>query len=286
MSFEKIDPTYTKPNLEGTMSGQNVTPSATDQDIAPYDKAITEAESRLTAILGEYPDVDYNAKYKEILGQVAGRPVPETQNSLLQAAYTMGSPQNAPTLLHHQVMRKHEVEDQKQADLMKLQESLLQGSIQAELAKGNFKLALSQSEKLGELQRAVGDRERALNLKDWKSKQGMKTADAATLIRKRVNAIASSFHLDEKMKLALFNHMNKMAEIKLGSKNVIGNPNFEDADITDAIDDIMPEAYDWLKGIQSGNMKPETKPQQPTSDLNSRASALLEKLRAGKKGKK
>jgi len=232
--------------------------------IEPYDQNVNQAETQLNALLSQYPDVDYQGKYQELVKGVENRPVSESPNPLLSFAYAMGSPEKAPAILHEKMIRKQEEADKKDADLMKLKENLLQGTIQQEIAKGNFKLALSQSEKLADLQRANADRERFLNMQDWKQKQQIKTEDAGKLIKKRVSQLAANFHLTEKQALEAQREAARFATSLAGKMDIMGNPAYTSDEIADLTDAHIRQAYSLSSTLQNPPAKVET-PKVPTA---------------------
>src|SRR5258705_678147 len=232
--------------------------------IEPYDQNVNQAETQLNALLSQYPDVDYQGKYQELVKGVENRPVSESPNPLLSFAYAMGSPEKAPAILHEKMIRKQEEADKKDADLMKLKENLLQGTIQQEIAKGNFKLALSQSEKLADLQRANADRERLLNMQDWKQKQQIKTEDAKKLIAKRITQLAANFHLTEKQALEAQREAARFATSLAGKMDIMGNPAYTSDEIADLTDAHIRQAYSLSSTLQNPPAKVET-PKVPTA---------------------
>jgi len=196
--------------MQQTLTGQSIappesSPNGIPDDMSSYDDAIKKAEEGLTGILNQYPDVDYMGKYKEILNQVQNRPVDEPANPALSFAYALGSPQNAPGILERGMMKRAQQQEQKEHDMMVLQENLLQGAIQQEIAKGNFKTALTQAVKLSELQESIGQKHRAQDLKDWKEKQGIKAKDAKDIADKKIRALirAHGMTIDERERLAI-----------------------------------------------------------------------------------
>jgi hypothetical protein len=247
----------------------------------------------LNSILGQYPNVDYEGKYKEILDSIKSRPTAQdplatTGGALANFAYAMGAPDKAPALIHEKVQQAHNEAQQKHDDVMKLQEELLKGTIQQEMAKGNFKLALSQSEKLMDIQRANADRERALNMNEWREKQRIKTTDARTLLKQKIANMAATYHLDEKMQLAVLNHGFRMLELK-----GLLTPEFEDVDMATKIGMIMPDVVQYAREAthkrdsKTTTLPPKidtTIPPTPSSKLGTPdLSTILKQVREGRK---
>ena len=233
-------------------------------DVNAMDVNIKAQYQKLNEILMQnYPEINFEEKYKGLINDVQNRPEEKPPNALLSAAYMMGAPGNAPGILQRRIDKIDEAHSQKEADLLKLKEGVLQSSIQQEVQKGNFKLALKQSEQLAEIQRTNADRDRAAGMKDWKEKQSIKTADAKTIIARRVQAIADNFHLDEKMKLALVNQGMGLVRSMLGKTNLLGEGVYDYETIQDTVDRILPQLYEYAKEASTPGEKNTDKPTTP-----------------------
>lgn len=283
--FEKaLSPVGANPSLQGTMTGQEMAP-APNTDAAPFDQAISDAYGQLNQLLSSMPEVDYQKQYAGILDEVNNRPVPEAPNPLASFAFALGSPDKAPTILHEKMQKRDEAQQKKDDDMLRLKEKLLEGTIQQEVAEGKFKSALSQSEKLSEIQRHLADRERSLDMKDWKEKQGIKSKDAKELVTAKVQAVAQNFNLDAKMQLKVMDFAMTMYRERLRQKNLLGMP-VEDIPSESIMNEIMPDIENMARSLVSG------KPLEPKKDeatapaaapVNPYAAALQEVLKEDSK---
>lgn len=235
--------------LQNTMSGQAINAiDPSNQALQPFDENIQKAHDQLNALLSQYPDINYQDKYASILNDIQNRPEPASPTStpagaLGAFAANMGAPKTAPALLQDQIQRSMMVHDQKQKDLMTMKEALLHGSIQQEVSKGNFKMAIKQSEALDDLQRANADRTRAQNIQQWFAQQKQRSADAMTMLQTKIRTLAAAnFHLGEKEQLELLNKgldYRKMLESQQGL--VPGTPRYSDGEIDTLVDQYLED---------------------------------------------
>ena len=240
-------------------------PDAPDNPQA-YDEQIRTAYQQLNTMLTQsYPEVDFASKYKDLISEVENQPETQQTNPALAFAYAMGAPDKAPQILHEKMNKIDDEHSAKEAKLLKLKEDILTNTIQQELQKGNFKQALSQSEKLAEIQKLNKDRDSAAAMRDWKAKQRIKTNDAKSVLTRRVEALAANFHLDEKMKLALLNHGMSLVQALAGKTDIFGNSSFNEEATTDLVDRVFPALFE-LAREQGGKKKEKDQPAATTPD--------------------
>lgn len=291
-TFKKIltNPVQANGSLEGTMSGQDIGAPNTnpnDPQMGQFDQNIDAAYEKLNSILTSMPGVDYESKFGDILNEIQNRPTSENPLSTpggvaSSFAFALGSPDKAPALIHEKIQRSEMENDQKKNDLLNLKEKILQGTIQEEVAKGNFKAALKQTEALDQIQRAKEDKKRAQDMRDWKEKQRIKTVDSGKLIRAKADNIVASFHLPEKAKLKVIDFITSSFKERQRQRNLLGEP-IEDMSSEDIMDDITPDLDDFVKKLLSGEeTRPEDKPADTPAPKSKYAEAL-ERIRAGKK---
>jgi hypothetical protein len=277
-----VDPEGNSLNQTMTTDQAQAPGTQGDFDITPYDDAIKQAEGRLNDIFTQMPNIDFKAKYEDIMNQVQNRQVPPAPNPITSFAYMMGSPNAAPALLHEKVLKRQQVQEQKEMDMMQLNEHLLQGAIQQEIAQGNFKTALSQSEKLAELQKTLDDRKRALDMQDWIKQQGIKTENATKLVKIRAKEIADRFHLTERMQLEDERQMTDLVQALLGQKDAFGRPVHTIDSAVGMATQAMISVHGTSGAFARGQNPPiKEKPAAPMSEKD-KANAILNDLRKGK----
>jgi hypothetical protein len=282
-------------NLNGTMAGdQSIAPPNTNPntgDIATADANIQDAYQKLHGLLTSDPTVDYEAKFSELMQQTQNQPVSENPiatpaGALSGFAYALGAPDKAPALIHERIQKAEAERDKKQQDILSLKEKILQGTIQEEVAKGNFKAALKQTEALDELNRANEDRKRALDMRDWREKQSTKTKDMKTLVQEKASMIVASFHLPERMKLKLMDFVTIQMQERMRQRNLLGVP-VEDVPLQELWDEIAPDAADFAQKLLDGSAaKKDEKPTTPAAaSTGPDYGAELKRIReaAGKK---
>jgi hypothetical protein len=117
-------------------------------------------------------------------------------------------------------------------------------------------------------------------MNDWREKQQIKTTDARTLLRQKIANMASTFHLDEKMQLAVLNHGFKMLELK-----GLLAPEFEDMDTAAKVGMVMPDMIDYVRTAfgKGGPKTPATTPPKAPEKILSLEEEALKNIRAGKK---
>jgi hypothetical protein len=268
--------------------GATVPQGPVSGNIATFDQAIMDAKTKLNDLLGQYPDIDYAGKYMELQNQMQQQPVPEhpldtPAEALKGVAFAFGAPNTAPGIMNKQVSRHEQATDQRFQDSNRLKMSLLEQSIGAEEKKGNFKMALKQADALDSLKRADEDRKRALDLKDWETKQKIKSTDAKTLLREKVQNIAASFNLDAKMKLKLMDIAGNFLRERMEQKGILGTP-IEDIPSDEIISTFIPELERVAEALIKGT---STKPKvvEPIEEPEKPKSAYqleLERIRGSK----
>lgn len=241
--------------LQGTMS--NTSGPSQDQGLASYDEAIKAAYEKLNSILP--PDINYQEKYQSLINDVQNQPVEShplsTPGGVASSfAFAMGSPDKAQANLKDKINRHYAQSDQKEADLMRLKETLLQGAIQQEIQTGNFKAALKQSEALADIQRANADRERKITEADWSKKQAAKTDDAIKMIKERGKAQAKASGQDTKLVEKILTLRQQYVGDLLGQKDWMGNPLYQPLQAVQMAEEMYPFE--------------EKKPYQPDTDLS------------------
>lgn len=283
-----LTPTNVAENgLQQSMTGSTIAPP----DLTPTtnDDAIKTAMGRLNEILAAQPNVDYGQKYLDLIKEVQNQPT--TPNPLSTPggvassfAFALGSPNIAPGQIKEKIMKSQQEEDKKRQELFDLKQKIVEGTIQQELAQGNFKAALKQYDVLDEIERAKADKKRAQDIADWKVKQQIKTTDAQTLLKKKVEEVASSFHLPERLKLQVLTIAGNLLTERMRQRDLLGEP-VQDIPSEALINEIMPSLEETARKLA------ENQPLGETSDKNnpppppkvSPIRAALDEIRKGKK---
>lgn len=278
--------TVTDNSLQQSMSGQALSPPGSS-DLAPYDAAIADAHKQLNDLLGQFPEIDYEGKYKELLSQTQNQPTAENPLSTpggvaSSFAYALGAPASAPALIKEKVDRARKEEEDKQTNLMKLKESLVQGAIQQEVAKGNFKMALKQSEVLDNLQRANADRDRFMAHQAAMDTLKAKNAAAKEAIYAKMKAKIISSTSDPKVQVARINAMTKLLDRMFQQKNIIGEP-VTAADYDSIAETIMPD-IEKFGATGEGKPKPKEETTPGGGGAKTNLKSFVEEFR--KKNKK
>lgn len=269
---------------EGTSQPQT---DGKGSEVTKYDSAIEEAKQKLISIMG--PDIDYEGIYHGAMQEAQNRQVPEdplgTPGGVASNfAFAMGAPDKAPDILREKIERRQKLGDEKQNDISKLKESILHGSIQQEVTKGNFKTALKHSEALEELTRATKDKEREQDLDVWKRKQLQKTGDARSLLKQKINQVAAQFHLDEKMQMLMYGKGVDILEELLSKTDAFGDPIYDSPEkMKEALGSVFPSLLEFAKSGKSP--KEEEKPVDTPAAPKSKLQAKYDEIKA-RKGKK
>jgi len=297
-SFQMLQNTGTSAPIASPEATPSVDPNG--PGVEAYNNQIKSAEERLTSILNEQPDINYEQKFSELMKDTQNRPVephPVSKPGDVASsfAYALGAPGTAPGLLHEKIM-KHDTEyAQKERDLMSLKQAILHGSIQQELSKGNFKVALKQSEALEELQRATKDRERYLDTQKALTLQNAKAEDAKKLIKEKAKQLGSEFHLDEKKQLSVMEAGLRYRAMLGDQPGLIpGTSRYDDATMDQKTNDYMRQVVEGLGGkiagtsnvkLPTGSVTPAegTTTETPGAAKSKQAADILSKIRSTKK---
>lgn len=266
------------------MSPENAAPAETDT----YDATIKAAYEKLQQILP--PDIDYQSKYQGFLDEIQNRQVPEhplsTPGGVASSfAFSVGSPENAPSLINEKIKRHYDESDKKRSDLMKMKENILQSAIQQEITKGNFKGALQQSEALGEIQRATEDRKRAMDMKDWEHKQKTKTADAEKVLRQKAKAIVSQFNLSGKMALKVMDFLGDATRDYYNRKDMLGE-NVADLSPEMIANEVLPSVLQFAKEISTGKIDEDVPPHKKKEGETPKGKSAYQEAFEKRYGKK
>jgi len=248
-----------------TTKDRTVTEDSTDpqdfygKSLPQLDMDVETARKKLTDLLTQYPEIDYEQKYHDILGEIQNRPVPSEPNPLSSFAYAFGSPEKAPTILHEKHQRINALEDQKHDDYLKTKAQLLQGDLDQQVKKGNFQMALKQNDALYEIQDAQDRKKRFLDYQEWKNKQSIKSHDAMSLIKEKADHFAASFHLPDRMKLLVVGKIFDLMQDRMKQKDLMGMP-VEDMPMDKIMEEILPTIQDYVD--QLTNDEKVTPPQK------------------------
>jgi len=270
-------------SLQESMTGQSLSPPGSS-DLAPYDAAIADAHKQLNDLLTQFPEVDYEGKYRELVSGAANEPT--TPNPLgtpggVASAFAsmLGAPNTAPGLIKEKVDRSYKEEQEKQTNLMKLKESLVQGAIQQEVAKGNFKMALKQSEVLDNLQRANADRDRFLQHQVVMETVKEKNAAQLDQIQAKMVAKIKASTSDPKVQVARIKAATDMLRERFHQKNLLGEP-VTVADHDEIIGSILPEIEQF--GASGTTPKKQEAPAAAGGGAKTNLKALVEEYRKSK----
>lgn len=284
-----LDPTnVTQNGLQQTMTGGNLAPP----DLSPTtdDSAVQQAMGRLNEILAAQPNIDYNQKYLDLINEVQNTPT--TPNPLSTPggvassfAFALGAPQTAPALIREKIAKSAQEEEKKRDELFDLKKKIVEGTIQQELTQGNFKGALKQYEVLDQIERAKADRKRAQDIADWKTKQQIKTTDAQTLLKKKVEEITSSFHLPERLKLQLFTIAGNLLTERMRQRDLLGEP-VQDIPSEALINEILPALEETARKLAGNTPLSTGKTETPPATTPPPVSPLTKALQEIRQGKK
>lgn len=233
-----------------------------DPDAAAND-AITQNYQRLHDVLSGIPDINFEEKFRPMIEAAKAEKIPQMPGGLQMFAASLGSPKNAPDILHGRFQEMHRAQSEKDAHLMRLQEAIINGDIAQLAEKGNFKKALAQSESLARLKSTLDRIERSHALEDYKTKteylfgqraglEGVKHGNAMELMQNKIKLIADNYHLDEKMALELQRESGALQQRVL---TAIVNPNAFGERILDdpqKMQDAMLEYQQGLETIANG----------------------------------
>lgn len=280
----------TQNGLQQTMTGGNLAPP----DVTPTtdEAGIQQAMGRLNEILAAQPNIDYNQKYLDLINEVKNTPT--TPNPLSTPggvassfAFALGAPETAPALVREKIAKSAQEEEAKRENLFNLKQKIVEGTIQQELSQGNFKGALKQYEVLDQIERAKADRKRAQDIADWKVKQQIKTTDAQTLLKKKVEEIAGSFHFDEKLKLELFRMAGNLLTERMRQRDLLGEP-VQDIPSEALISELIPSMEEIARKLSANKPLTETPPKTGSTPATAPAplspiAKALQEIRQGKK---
>jgi hypothetical protein len=185
------------------------------------EKWMEELSTRLSAI----PDVNIEEKMKPLLDAARAQKVPGRMPPLMAGLAAFGAPGQADNL--SQYNRNVELMQQKKdAELLRLQQSIIGAQIEQDMAAGKFKQALEQSKVMQMMKPQIDAAERAQALEDFKTKESVKQQGRLDLVKERGNQVRESLRqravslskglsIDERLLLAQVNHIARQQEIAL-----------------------------------------------------------------------
>jgi len=213
-------------SLQGTVSQDKLTPPAGPDTVAH--EAITTEYDKLRALLGGMKGIDFEAKFGPMVQQVKDRPATKLPGRGTTFFAALGAPEFTQRSLMQKMEQVGREKEQKDRDLLSLQETITQGQIGEELNKGNFKKALAHSETLAKLQSTLDRVKRETALTDYKTRiqalfeekkglEGVRASNAKDLVQERAKAIAKQMGFDERLSLKLFDLAVQPALMQLRS---------------------------------------------------------------------
>jgi len=171
MTVAAATPQGAEANTVPDATGIDADAPAAEPVAAEKDSLIADHYARLNAYLSAQPNINYEERYRSLLGDAEAQPAPRAPGQVQSFFSALGAPEDAPGLLAQERSRAHQAEQAKGAKILSLKEAILNASIQQEMQKGNNSKALKQAEELEKLHAKLGEIDRQNELDDWRSKQ-------------------------------------------------------------------------------------------------------------------
>lgn len=219
--------------LAQTMTGQTIapdastpppqSPSGSPTDPTQEQSMIQSWYDDLNKRLSSIPNVDVAAKMQPLIDQARAQKVPSKMSPLAAGLAAFGAPQLTPQIIEHN-QQIEEAQRQKDAQLLRLQETIIGSQIDKDMQEGKFKQALEQSRTLQMMKPQLDAADRAAALKDFQDKEALKQkgrlelatargTQARQTLTERAKQLTKGLSIDEKLLLAQVSHISKMQEL-------------------------------------------------------------------------
>lgn len=234
-SFSRVDDSEGMQggSLSQTMTGLHLVPTASSPpppkgapgNLTEQQQIVQAWMDQLNATLGKMPDVDIAAKMKPLLEEARAQKVPEKMSPLASALAAFGSPAQSQNIVEHN-RGIEKMQQQKDANLMKLQEAIITAEISQLMEEGKFKKALEQSRVLQTMAPVLAAAERSAALDDFERRENIKQKGRIELAEKRgalakdnliqrAKLLTKGMSIDERILMAQINNISRLQQIEL-----------------------------------------------------------------------
>ena len=216
-----------------------------------YDEETKRVFTELTNALAGIQDVDWNAKYSDLLKQTEDRPLPKQMSWLSAFAGGLGAPQATANMLSQRDADISNARRNKEQDILSLKSAILQGEIGQLIEKGNFARAMKQTEALQHIHDLTAARGERTQHEANMNQAAMKDYYSAQTSARALNGALSKLRLQKGLTTPFASALAKNIQLLSQQKQVTGEPYYPDPDM-------LYEAADLLTRRQMATDTPAT----------------------------